>query len=54
MKSGNLTNGYGAGTTELHIFRKITDDIFPEYIHLYFQLEIYYIHYVEEIYIGCV
>lgn len=28
----NLINGYGAGTTELHIIRVLTDVIFPEYI----------------------
>jgi len=29
---GNLTNGFGAGTTELHIIRSINDSICPEYV----------------------
>lgn len=28
----NLKNGFGAGTTELHIIRSINDSIYPEYI----------------------
>ena len=28
----NLKNGYGAGTTELHIIRTISDYIYPEYV----------------------
>jgi type I restriction enzyme S subunit len=28
----NLTNGYGAGTTELHIIRALENTVYPEYI----------------------
>ncbi len=28
----NLRNGYGAGTTELYVLRRYTDDIMPEYL----------------------
>ena len=28
----NLTSGFGAGTTELHIIRSINDSIYPEYV----------------------
>ena len=28
----DLCNGYGAGTTELHVLRRYTDDIMPEYL----------------------
>ena len=28
----NLCNGYGAGTTELYVLRRYTDDIMPEYL----------------------
>jgi len=30
----NLLNGYGAGTTELHVFRGISDFTLPDYIYL--------------------
>jgi type I restriction enzyme S subunit len=31
----NLKNGFGAGTTELHVFRPINDTINPEYVLVY-------------------
>ena len=31
----NLINGFGAGTTELHIFRSINEQIIPEYVLLF-------------------
>lgn len=32
-----LPNGYGAGTTELHVFRKINNDIYPSFIYSVFK-----------------
>jgi type I restriction enzyme S subunit len=31
----NLTNGFGAGTTELHVYRSINSCTFPEYVLIY-------------------
>lgn len=33
----NLVNGFGAGTTELHVFRRVTEDILPEFILIHFK-----------------
>ena len=33
----DLPNGYGAGTTELHVFRKINNDIYPSFIYSVFK-----------------
>ena len=30
-----LTGGFGAGTTELHVFRRTTDGVLPEFVSLY-------------------
>lgn len=38
----NLTNGYGAGTTELHILRTFSNTILPEYL-LWFVKSPYFI-----------
>ncbi len=32
-----LTNGFGAGTTELHVFRGERDVVLPEYVYIYFK-----------------
>ena len=37
----NLVNGYGAGTTELHIFRLLTNTICPEYILYNFKTDVF-------------
>jgi len=31
----NLTNGIGAGTTELYIFRSVVEDLIPEYVYAF-------------------
>ena len=38
----DLCNGYGAGTTELHVLRRYSNDIMPEYL-LYFVKSEYFI-----------
>lgn len=40
----NLKNGFGAGTTELHIFRPIEQTISPEYVLIYLKSS----HYLTE------
>ena len=37
----NLVNGYGAGTTELHIIRLLTNTICPEYILYNFKMDVF-------------
>ena len=37
----NLVYGYGAGTTELHIIRLLTNTIYPEYILYNFKTDVF-------------
>ena len=49
----NLTNGYGAGTTELHILRPIGNSILPQYLLAYLKSD-YFVDNGKQIFTGAV
>ena len=49
----NLTNGYGAGTTELHILRPIDSSIFSQYLLAYIKSD-YFVENGKQTFTGAV